>query len=91
MFILSEWDCDASVKWIPLSSAVLFGSFSLSTKEPYTIMNCPSCVILHHWHQCHRLCIPPPGTGLDIETSYLVYICTYVPIYAHQIFSDSDL
>ena len=28
----------------------------------------------HHW-----LCTPPPGTGLDIETSYLVYICTCVP------------
>ena len=39
--------------------------------------------IIHHrhWHQCwhHHLCTFPPGTGLDKETSYLVYICTYVP------------
>ena len=35
-------------------------------------------VILHqHW--CHHLCTPPPGTWLDIEASYLVYLCTYVP------------
>ena len=61
---------------------VLFGSFGLSTKEPYTIMNCP-IVHRHPWHQCwhHCLCKPPPGTGLGIETSYLVYICTYVPPY----------
>ena len=32
-------------------------------------------IILH----CRCLCTPPPGTGLDIETSYLVYMCTYVP------------
>ena len=35
-----------------------------------------SCFVHRHW--CH-LCTPPPGTGLDIETSYLVYICTYIP------------
>ena len=60
---------------------VFFGSFGLSTKEPYTIMNCPSCVILHHWHRhwCRCLCTPPPGTGLDIETSYLIHVCTCVP------------
>ena len=56
----------------------IFGAFGLSTKEPYTFM-------LRH------LCTPLPGTGLDIETSYLVYICTYVPKYTHQIFSDSGL
>ena len=32
----------------------------------------------HHWHW-HLLCTPHPGIGLDIETSYLVYTCTYVP------------
>ena len=38
------------------------GSFGLSTKEPYTIMNCPSCIVIigiilcQHWH---RLCTPP--------------------------------
>ena len=66
---------------LPINYTVLFGSFSLSTKEPYTIMNCPSCIVLRrwcqHWHQ--HLCTPPPGTGLDIETSYLVHICTYIP------------
>ena len=55
-----------------------------------------SCFVHHHWHwHCHRwhhhLYTPPPATGLGIETSYLVYLCTYAPIYAHQIFSDFDL
>ena len=32
--------------------------------------------IMHRrWH-CH-LCTTPPGTGLDIEALYFVYICTY--------------
>ena len=31
-----------------------------------------------HQHHCH-LCTAPPATGLDIETSYLVYIFTYAP------------
>ena len=34
------------------------------------------------WHWCWQhwcLCTPPPGTGLDKETSYLVYMCTYIP------------
>ena len=35
-------------------------------------------VVLHQHHHCH-LCTPPPGPWLDIETSYLVHICTYVP------------
>ena len=41
-----------------------------------------SCFIrCRHWHQHwhHHLCTPPLGTGLDIETAYLVYISTYVP------------
>ena len=29
----------------------LFGSFGLSTKEPYTIMLCSLCR-RHHWHHC---------------------------------------
>ena len=72
-----------------VSFLLFFGSFGLLTKEPYTIMNCllslASCIIgvLHH-----HLCTPPLGTGLDIETSILVDICTMSPIYAHQIFSD---
>ena len=63
----------------------LFGSFGLLTKEPYTVMLCLLCIIvLHrHWCQCWcwhwHLCTPPPGTGLDVETSYLVHICAYVP------------
>ena len=39
------------------------------------------CFVCHwrHWHHHrHRLCTPPPGTGLDIETSHLVHTCTYV-------------
>ena len=30
-----------------------------------------------HWHGWHHMCAPL-GTGLDAETSYLVYICTYI-------------
>ena len=48
-----------------------------------------SVAIVLHRHR--HLCTPPPGTWLDIETSYLVHICTCVPIYAQQIFNDSDL
>ena len=36
-------------------------------------------VILCRWHQHWHLCTPPHGTGLDIEASYLVHTCTYVP------------
>ena len=46
-------------------------------------MLCPSCVIIIgvilHRRWCCHLGTPPPGTLLDIETSYLVHICTYVP------------
>ena len=59
----------------------IFGSFGLSTKELYTIINCPSCVIIGV-----GVCIPPPGTELNIETSYFMS-----SINAHQIFGDSDL
>ena len=31
-----------------------------------------------HWHW-YCLCIPLLATGLNIKTSYLVHICTYVP------------
>ena len=49
-----------------------------------------SCLVHHRlWRQ--HLCTPPPGTWLDTETSYLVYICTHAPIYAHKIFNGSDL
>ena len=40
---------------------------------------------------CKCVGIMPSGTGLDIETSYLVYLVYMSPIYVHQIFSDSDL
>ena len=72
---------------------LLVGSFGLSTKVHYTIMFCLSCIVvalLGCWHWCH-LCTPPLATGLDIDVSYLVHICTYAPIYVYQIFSDSDL
>ena len=32
--------------------------------------------VVRRWCWCRCLCTPPPGTGLDIETSYLVQICT---------------
>ena len=35
-------------------------------------------VLCWHWHHHWHLCTPLPGTWLDIETSYLVHICTYV-------------
>ena len=45
--------------------------------------------VMHHcyWHCCHPVSSvhTSPGTGLDIETSYLVHI------HAHQIFRDSDI
>ena len=30
-----------------------------------------------HWHHWFHLCTPLPATGLNIGTSYLVFICTY--------------
>ena len=65
----------------------LFGSFGLSTKEPIQ-----SCFVRHcqGWcqcgHQCH-LCTVLLATWSDKETSYV----HMSPVYAHQIFSDSDL
>ena len=60
---------------------LVLGSFGLSTKRPCTIMLFHRCWWWHHHqHWCHhRLCTPPPATGLDIEISYLVDICKYVP------------
>ena len=59
------------------STIYVFGSFGLSIKEPYTIMLCPSLALLAL--SCVVVCAPPPGTWLDIETSYLVHLRTYVP------------
>ena len=36
-------------------------------------------VLCQCWHQHCCPCTPSPDTWLDIETLYLVYICTYVP------------
>ena len=74
----------------------VFGSFGFSTKEPLYnhALSVVVVGVILCWCQHCRLCTPPPGTWLDIETSYLVHMCTYVPpppIYAHQIFNDSDL
>ena len=33
-------------------------------------------ILCQHWH---HLCTPTPGTGLYIEISYLVHICTSIP------------
>ena len=40
---------------------------------------CIGIGVVLHWHWCWCLCTPSPGTGLYIETSYLVHICTWVP------------
>ena len=69
----------------------LFGSFGLSTKKLYTIILCPSSLELVSSLVLALSVHTPPGTGLDIETSYLLHMCTYIPIYAYKIFSDSNL
>ena len=57
--------------------AYIFGSFGLSTKEPYTV--------IHHVSLVSMLVLALASvhtslaTGLQIEVSYLVYICIYVP------------
>ena len=55
----------------------VFGSFSLSTKEPYIIMLCPLCVILRRLPAASASALssvhsPPITTGLIVETSYLI-------------------
>ena len=35
-----------------------------------------SCFVHCCWHWCLCYLCTPSGTGLDIETSYFVYICT---------------
>ena len=71
----------------------IFGSFGLSIIEPDTIMLCQSCVVILHCrqHRQHQLHAPFLATGLNIQTSYLVHMCTYVLYHTHQIFSDFDL
>ena len=51
-----------------------FGSFPLSTKEPYAIMLCPfaSSSLVSSVQ-------PLLATGLNRETSDLVYMCIYAP------------
>ena len=51
-----------------------FSSFSLSTKEPIQ-----SYIVFRRWHWRRHQCTPPLGTGLNIETSQLAYICTNIP------------
>ena len=64
----------------------VFGSFGFSAKEPYTIVHCLSSLL-----SMSSSVQSPLGTGLGMETSYLVYMCTYAPMYAHQIFREFDL
>ena len=66
-----------------------FGSFGLSTKGPYTIMLCLLCIIVVGIGIV--ICAHLPLAHGYTETSYLVYICTYASIYAHEVFNDSDL
>ena len=42
---------------------ILFGSLGLSTKEPYTIMNFPSCVVI----------------GIDVGINVGIVICAHPP------------
>ena len=59
----------------------VFGSFGLSTKEPYTYHALSVVRQRHHWHQCHHhLCTPPPG----IETAYLVFTVVIASVFKKQ-------
>ena len=51
---------------------LLFGAFDLSTKEPFTVMLCPSCIVLHCHHHHGHLCTALLPTALDLKTLYLV-------------------
>ena len=70
-------------KWLYMvihrATQSVFGSFGLSTKEPYTIMLCSPCIIVphHQWWQ-HCLCTPLLATGLDTEILNLVWLCRAV-------------
>ena len=44
-----------------------------------------------HRHRHRRLCTALPVTALIIETSYLANICSYTPIYAHEILGQCDV
>ena len=59
-------------------SLTIFGSFGLSTKEPYTVMfralSSSSCKV--GIGICAHL---PLVWGFDIEASYLVHVCNNVP------------
>ena len=67
----------------------LFGSFGLSTKEPYTIMLCLLSLALL---ALHHLCTPPSAIGLDIELHiwynfvhiYPIMLIKYLVILTHS-------
>ena len=71
---------------------LLFGSFGLSTKEPYTIMLCPllasalaSLVLVSVLASVHA------SPWHRIRHRNFIFGAHMSPIYARQIFSDSDL
>ena len=59
-----------------------FGSFGLSTKEPYTIMLClsslASSLLVSSWLASSSV-HTSPWHMIRQKTSYLIHICTYVP------------
>ena len=69
VFWLVEFFCDLVVVMV-----TVIGSFGWA----YTIMNCPSCGVLHHHCHCHLWTVLL-STYLVIETSYHACVCLYVP------------
>ena len=70
---------------------IFFGSFGLSTKEPYTIMLCPSSSLSLSVSVLSLSLYSPPS---HMFRQKLQIWCTYVHmplVYAHQIFRDSDI
>ena len=72
---------DAQCEWALSTARVFWHIWFINQRALYN--HALSVVIgiiigVHRWHH-HHLCKPPPGTGLDRETSYLEYTCTYAP------------
>ena len=61
---------------------VVFGSFGLSTTEPYTIMHCHCCCHWCHWH-CH-LCPHRQSKRLHIAYTYVspLYLLTFCNLFS---------
>ena len=57
----------------------------LCKAKAYTVMNCPSCGVLHH---CRHLWTILLATDLITETSYLAHMPL---VYAHELLNQCDL